>query len=125
MLGFRAAPWVAAAIAVPVLVTQPPAGQRPQPTFRAGTNVVRVDVTVLDKSGRPLTDLTRDDFTVAEDGVRQTVDAFRLVESNGQPTDDLSLPIRSREHAYAEAARDDVRVFVIFWDEYHIEQFAP
>lgn len=125
MLGFRAAPWLAAAIAVPVLVAQPPAAQRPQPTFRAGTNVVRVDVTVLDKSGKPLTDLTRDDFTVAEDGVRQTVDAFRLVEANGQPTDDLSLPIRSREHAYAEAARDDVRVFVIFWDEYHIERFAP
>ena len=26
--------------------------------------------------------------------------------------------------AAAEAARDDVRVFLIFWDEYHIEQFG-
>ncbi|HTI37651.1 MAG TPA: VWA domain-containing protein [Vicinamibacterales bacterium] len=110
-----------------VLPAQSQAPQRPQqpPTFRAGTNVVRVDVTVLDKHGQLLTNLTKDDFTVTEDGVPQTVDAFRLVEANGQPTDDLSLPIRSREHAYAEAARDDVRVFVIFWDEYHIEQFEP
>ena len=110
-----------------ILLAQAPAPpQRPQqPTFRAGTNVVRVDVTVLDKHGQLLTDLTRDDFTVAEDGVPQTIDAFRLVEANGQPTDDLSLPIRSREHAYTEAARDDVRVFVIFWDEYHIDQFEP
>jgi VWFA-related protein len=27
-------------------------------------------------------------------------------------------------HAAAEAARDEVRVFVIFWDEYHIGRFA-
>jgi VWFA-related protein len=125
MRGFPAAAGLAAVIAVPVLLaqTQPPAGQ--QPTFRAGTNVVRVDVTVLGKNGKLLTDLTRDDFTLEEDGVPQTIEAFRLLEANGQPTDDLSLPIRSREHAYAEAARDDVRVFVIFWDEYHIEQFEP
>jgi VWFA-related protein len=124
MIGFRAAPWVAAATAA-VLLAQQQTPPRQQPTFRAGTNVVRVDATVLDKSGKLLSDLTRDDFTVSEDGVPQTIDAFRLVEANGQPTDELSLPIRSREHAYAEAARDDVRVFVIFWDEYHIDQFEP
>lgn len=104
---------------------QQPARPQQQPTFRAGTNVVRVDVTVLDKRGSPLTNLTRADFTVSEDGVPQAIDAFRLVEASGQPTDDISLPIRSREHAYTEAARDDIRVFVIFWDEYHIDQFEP
>ena len=35
-----------------------------------------------------------------------------------------SLPIRSRSHARQEAARDDVRVFLIFWDEYHIDRMA-
>ncbi len=44
---------------------------------------------------------------------------------DGQPTDDRSLEIRGPEHAAAEAARDDVRLFLIFWDEYHIGQFAP
>jgi VWFA-related protein len=39
--------------------------------------------------------------------------------------DDTSLPIRSPEHAAVEAARDDIRVFVIFWDEYHIGQMVP
>ncbi|HWT45293.1 MAG TPA: VWA domain-containing protein [Vicinamibacterales bacterium] len=102
-----------------------PTAPQQQPTFRAATNLVRVDVTILDKHGQPLTGLTRDDFVVSEDGVPQAIDAFRFIEANGQPTDDLSLPIRSREHAYAEAARDDVRVFVIFWDEYHIGQFEP
>jgi len=31
---------------------------------------------------------------------------------------------RPRQYAAAEAARDEVRIFVIFWDEYHIGQFA-
>jgi VWFA-related protein len=108
---------------------QPPASQPPQqqpPVFRAGTNQVRVDVTVLDRKGEPVTNLTKDDFEVREDGIPQTIDTVKLVEANGEgPADDTSLPIRSPEHAAVEAARDDVRVFVIFWDEYHIGQMAP
>lgn len=98
------------------------AGQQ-QPPIRTGTNVVRVDVTVLDRQGTPVTQLTADDFEVREDGQLQPIAAFKLLEANGQPTDDLSLPIRSPEHAAAEAARDDVRLFLIYWDEYHIEEF--
>jgi VWFA-related protein len=67
--------------------------------------------------------LTPDDFDVREDGELQTITSFKLIEANGQPTDELSLPIRSPEHAAAEAARDDVRLFLIYWDEYHIEEF--
>src|SRR5438128_640297 len=104
---------------------QPSGGQQP-PVFKAGTNQVRVDVTVLDPKGQPLTNLTKDDFDVREDGIPQTIDTIKLVEASGEaPADDTSLPIRSPEHAAVEAARDDIRVFVIFWDEYHIAQMAP
>ena len=104
---------------------QPPPGQRP-PVFRGGTANVRVDVTVIDKKGNPVTDLTKDDFDVREDGVPQLVDTLKMVSATGQaPDDDTSLPIRSPEHAAVEAARDDIRVFVIFWDEYHIGQMLP
>src|SRR6185436_18157501 len=57
----------------------PPPGQQP-PVFRAGTNQVRVDVTVLDQKGQPLTNLTKDDFDVREDGIPQTIDTIKLVE---------------------------------------------
>ena len=97
--------------------------QRP-PTFRSGTNLVRVDVSVLDKDGKPVRSLTADDFELRENGDVQAITSFKLVEATGQPTDDLSLPIRSPQHAATEAARDDVRMFVIFWDEYHIDQFG-
>jgi VWFA-related protein len=104
---------------------QPPSGQRP-PVFRGGTNQVRVDVTVLNKKGDPLTDLTRDDFEIREDGIVQDIANLKLIEATGAaPDDDTSLPIRSQYHAAAEAARDDIRVFVIFWDEYHIGEMGP
>ena len=109
--------------------SQPPSQDKPQqppPVFRTGTNQVRVDVTVTDRKGEPVRDLGKDDFEVREDGVPQAIDTIKLIEANGAaPDDDMSLPIRSRQHAYAEAARDDIRVFVIFWDEYHIGEMAP
>jgi VWFA-related protein len=101
------------------------APQEQQPIFRTGANVVRVDVTVTNRRGEPATNLTREDFLVTEDGALQTIDSFQLVRVTGEPTDDRSLEIRSSSHAATEAARDDVRLFLIFWDEYHIGEFIP
>ena len=100
----------------------PSLAQQPPP-FRSGTNVIRVDATVIDRSGRAVTSLTADDFEVREDGVLRPISSFTFLSNSGDPSDDRSLPIRSQQHAAAEAARDDVRVFLVFWDEYHIGPF--
>ncbi len=109
----------------------PPQGQQlPQnqqpPVFRAGVKVVRVDVSVTGKDDKPIADLTTGDFEVSEDGVAQKVDTAQFVRLDGQRRQggETSLEIRSREHALAEAARDDVRLFVIFLDDYHLDR-AP
>src|SRR5262245_54415913 len=91
--------------------TQPPADQQqPTPTFRTGTDVVRVDVTVIDRRGQPFAALTADDFEITEDDALQPITSFKYVAVTGHPDegDELSLPIRSQSHAAAEAARDDV-----------------
>ncbi len=95
-----------------------------QPIFRVGANLVRVDVTVIDRQGNPVSALAADDFEVEEDGVRQSIQTFKFVEASGQRPegDDRSLAIRSKYDVEMEAARDDVRVVVIFWDEYYIGQ---
>jgi VWFA-related protein len=49
--------------------------QRP-PQFRAGVDLVQVDVSVLDAVRRPIRGLTAADFTIFEDGVPQAVAAF-------------------------------------------------
>ena len=106
---------------------QPPSGQQQQPqppTFKAGVKLVRVDVTVLGKGDKGVPDLTAADFEVSEDGVPQPVSTVQFVRVTGQPTgaDETNLEIRSRDHAAAEAAREDVRLFVIYFDDYHIQK---
>ena len=54
----------------------------PQTTFRSGSRTVPVYVTVTDKSGRLLTDLTQGDFEVYDEGKKQTLTLF---ESGVQP----------------------------------------
>jgi VWFA-related protein len=57
-------------------------GQR-QERFRATTDLVRLDVSVLDRAGRPARGLSPADFVVKENGREQAVQAFVEVEVPG------------------------------------------
>ncbi|MGE3275567.1 MAG: VWA domain-containing protein [Vicinamibacterales bacterium] len=97
------------------------AGAQDQPTFRAGINFVRVDVIVTDKDGHPVTDLTPADFEVLEDGKRQTVESFRLVQIDPNvPVETTGRSIRTRDDEEQAAANEDARIFVFFLDDYHV-----
>ena len=48
-----------------------------QATFRAGTSIVSVLATVLDKDGRLVPDLTQEDFTLLDNGKPQTLVFFQ------------------------------------------------
>ncbi len=52
------------------------AGARQQPIFRAGSDAVRVFVTVTDRDGRLVTTLTRDNFEVRDEGQPQPITQF-------------------------------------------------
>lgn len=54
------------------------------PTFKAESNLVVVNVSVKDKSGRPITTLKRGDFTLLEDGKPQTISVFELQRLNSE-----------------------------------------
>jgi VWFA-related protein len=120
-------------------LTVPPAAQQPQPPptpppqtperpagqqpIRSGINFVRVDVIVSDKQGNPVLDLTKNDFQVAEDGKPQTIETFSVVKID--ETTQLDTPptvIRSKSDEDREAARPDVRLFVILFDDYHVRR---
>lgn len=99
---------------------QPP--QTPQkPVFITRIDTVSVDVIVTDRQGRPVTDLTPADFEIRENKKPQVIDSFKLIQIDD--TDDVdpakNREIRSMEDQAREAARDDVRVIVIFLDDYH------
>jgi Ca-activated chloride channel family protein len=56
------------------------AAQEPAPRFSAGVQLVEVYATVIDAHGEPVQHLTRDDFTVSEDGRPQAISAFAAGE---------------------------------------------
>jgi len=80
------------------------AGQTP--TFRTGIDLATFGITVVDKKGDFLTDLTADDFEIFEDGQKQTVKYFArggdlesgpemhvglLFDTSGSMTEDIKL----------------------------------
>ena len=72
--GFAAAVLLAALAAVAPSAQQP---APPRPSFRAGVDIVSLNVTVMDPgSNRYITDLDQGDFLVFEDGVKQEVTFF-------------------------------------------------
>ena len=93
--------------------------------FRSGINYVRVDAFVTDEDGNPVFDLAQDDFEVYEDGVLQTVDSFQVVqvdrtpELSGEPLTRVGV---TRSDQQLAASRADIRVFVIFLDDYHVRE---
>src|SRR6266542_2439942 len=111
---------------------QPPAQQPPDqpqpPIFRTGINFVRVDVIVSDnKTGVAVGDLKAEDFEVVEDGKAQKIEAFRLVKLDGGTSAAIQEPVREIRTDYdeeAEAAREDVRLFAVFLDDYHVRRGA-
>ena len=112
--------------AAALVSTQDPSAPQspPQPTFRAGVNVIRVDVIVSDDKGNPVTDLTREDFEIVEDGRLQTIDLFRHVRIDGGTASGgaRTRQALSRDTEEREASRDDVRVFAILLADYHVCQ---
>src|SRR5277367_5890014 len=86
--------WGMIGMAVPNLIAQQPAAQtaapqeqksddsqQPTETIKVGVNVVQLFFNVKDKHGALIPNLTKDDFTIAEDGSPQTVKYF-AAESN-------------------------------------------
>ena len=51
--------------------------------IRVETNEVMIDVVARDKKGRPVRDLRPDEIEIYEDGVRQKVAGFQLIETDG------------------------------------------
>jgi len=94
--------------------------------FRAGINFVRVDVIVSDnKSGVQVADLKQSDFEVVEDGKPQKIEAFRFIKLDGGVSEAIKeapREIRTDNDEEMEAAREDVRLFAIFLDDYHVRR---
>ena len=79
-------------LAQAVVGQQPsPGAQRPTAVFRSSVDLVTVNVVVRDRAGNIVRGLTRDDFTVLEDGKPQTISTFDFEEVPTAP-EEVPLP---------------------------------
>ena len=83
------------------------------PTFKAGVNLVRVDVTVVDDQGRPVDTLVPDEFDVRVNGTALPVAALRFLEF-GSLTKATAL---GAEMSSASEASPGGRIIVVAVDE--------
>ncbi len=67
---------VATALTLAILFLQVSAQESPEPTFKVDVKLVNVYVTVTDQQGAPIGNLTKNDFSLSEDGVPQKISVF-------------------------------------------------
>src|SRR5262245_39685359 len=114
-------------LAVLLLIASHASAQTPAPPrrFRAGSEVIAIDVIVIDRGGSPVTDLTADDFSVTVEGKPRAIQSAQFLQADPAPriprpdestntgstsgrlllivTDDASL--RTSSYAVVSAAR--------------------
>ena len=109
-----------AAVAVVAGQSPEPATQQ-TPTFKAQVEYVEVDVLVSDAQGQFVRGLTKDDFQVFEDGKRQTISTFSLVDI---PIERYERPLFSPRPIEPDVQTNerpfDGRVYVMILDDLHV-----
>lgn len=111
---------VAALLSGAVLSAQ--RGQIPG-AFRSRITLVPLDVRVVDRDGKPVTDLKKEDFTVLEDGVPQPIGHFALEQLQADPGGaDDALELRRAPGDSLEA--QNRRVFLIVLGRGRLQQPA-
>ena len=64
-----------------------------QPVFRAGVDLTTFAATITDKKGNIVTELTKDDFDVVEDGRKQAIQYFAQGDGSTSPPMHLGLMV--------------------------------
>src|SRR4029079_13399251 len=91
------------------------------PTFKAQVEFVEVDALVTDQQGQFVRNLTKDDFQVFEDGKRQTISTFSLVDIPIERYDRPLFSPRPIERDVQSNERPfDGRVYVMILDDLHV-----
>jgi VWFA-related protein len=110
---------------------QPPAGQTApaeqprQPDFRTAVDAVTMDAIVRNNNDQFVADLTKDDFEIFEDGVKQDITSLTLVHG-GRVHNLQSAPPPPTQEGFVlppSRPRNDAagRIFLIIVDDLHLD----
>ena len=124
--------WLAASLLAAGLAAVAVQAQDEAPTFRTGIKEVTLHVSVLDKSGKLVTNIPRSAFKIYEDNVEQPIKVFRredvpvsmgiLVDNSGSMNDKRSR-VAAAALALVKASNPDDEVFIVnFNDDPYLDQ---
>ena len=95
------------------------AAQQVEPVYRAGTQLVQVDVVVRNDKG-PVKDLTKDDFTLQDKGKAQTIAVFAMNERGGDTAKAAPLPPNVASNRINSSGETAKTATVILFDRINI-----
>ena len=89
-----------------------------RPLFRGGTDLVQVDVSVLDGKRRPVRGLTAEDFSILEDGQPREIQAFTEVylPDRVRAQDAAWMRVVPSDVATNQTAQEEGRVVIVLLD---------
>jgi VWFA-related protein len=108
------------------LVAQQPKPEESGAVFRADTRVVDLSATVVDKNGHLVTNLTRDAFTVLENGVPQMINSFKhedvpvsmgLIIDNSGSMRDKRAKVEAAALALVKDSNREDEVFIVNFND--------
>lgn len=88
-------------------------------TFKSGVDLVRLDISVVDATGRPITDLKPEEITITEDGQTLPVVLFQRVTEPSDSYVDAAIRAVSAEVSSNEAFPRG-HLYVLIFDQQHI-----
>ncbi len=109
------------ASAIAIAQSSPQTPPNPTPTFKAQVEYVEVDALVTDEQGKFVRGLTAEDFQVFEDGKRQTISNFVLVDI---PVERAERPLFASKPIEPDVQSNETpfegRIYVMILDDLHV-----
>jgi VWFA-related protein len=103
------------------------AGQEKTSKFKASTELVQVSVSALDREGRVATGLTKQDFVISEDGVKQSivecmsetspVSVALVLDRSRSMRTNLPLVVKGAENVLDSHLKPDDEFLVVAFDD--------
>ena len=117
----RTRPLYLAILLIPLFASAQKQQQPPIPAIGASieVSIVNVDVFVTDKAGKRVRGLTKDDFEIFENGVRQPISNFAEFAAEPPKPEAPSAPAVAPEPAPAPQQR----TVILFFDRFYLPKF--
>jgi VWFA-related protein len=106
----------AAAILTSLFLLQPAFAQQTDTTIRSTTRLVQVSVVALDNHGNPIAGLSKDDFSVTDEGHPQAISIFTAETPASAAPPPMPLPANTFTNRFDLKGQDPGAVTIILFD---------